>query len=314
MNTAQELASLLHRNLPYLVREEATVLRLLGDADNTVFSRRNEHGALIAAAVVHKDAIYLLCVDADYRNQGIGSALLEQAEAAVRNSGYAAVTVGAGEDYLMPGVPTDVMPYPEALYSENLPAEANDAAVQFFAKRGYVHAWGACNCFDMRLALRDLPDEGLTVGSECAGVRYRWATPCDADAVCACTDDAHPPFTQYYRNPALYDGSSTQRVLLAERDEQVLGVLIVSQETEGRHRGSVGCTAVRHAWRGKHIAANLVRIGTHQLKACGLDEGFLGYTYSGLDKLYGLAGYHICLYYFMAQKTLAPTYTKEIIH
>ena len=304
MNLTQELAALLKRNLPYLVRVESTMLRLLDDAENTVFQRRNAAGELIAAAVVHGSALYLLCVDAAHRGASVGSALLRQAEDCVRAKGFAEMTVGAGEDYLMPGVPTSVMPYPEALVPGHIYAGADDAAARFFAKRGYEHAWGDCNCFDMRMELKDMPAQGPAVGDVIAGVRYRWATPADLPALCACTDDAHAPFTQYYRDASLYDGSSSQRVLIAEENGCVLGTLIVSQETEGPGRGSVGCTTVRHAARGRHIAVHLVQAGTRHLKACGLREGFLGYTYSGLDKLYGHAGYRICIYYFMAKKAL----------
>lgn len=36
-----------------------------------------------------------------------------------------------------------------------------------------------------------------------------------------------------------------------------------------------------------------------------MHNAFLGYTYSGLDRLYGRAGYRICVYYFMAKKNIA---------
>lgn len=35
-----------------------------------------------------------------------------------------------------------------------------------------------------------------------------------------------------------------------------------------------------------------------------LKEAYLGYTYSGLDHMYGYAGYKICVYYNMAFKRL----------
>lgn len=78
----------------------------------------------------------------------------------------------------------------------------------------------------------------------------------------------------------------------------------VSLESEGPSRGSVGCTAVRKSHQGHGIASNLVILGTRHLKDCGMQEAFLGYTYSGLDRLYGSAGYRICRFYFMAKKAL----------
>ena len=103
---------------------------------------------------------------------------------------------------------------------------------------------------------------------------------------------------------ALYDEANSQRVLIALDGSKVCGTLIVSAETEAPGLGSVGCTAVAHAWRGRHIAANMILLGSRYLRDLGLKNGFLGYTYSGLDKLYGLAGYRICAYYLMAAKKL----------
>jgi len=48
----------------------------------------------------------------------------------------------------------------------------------------------------------------------------------------------------------------------------------------------------------------MVVLGNKALKEQGIKEGYLGYTYSGLDKMYGYAGYKICIYYNMAKKEL----------
>ncbi|MBQ8953433.1 MAG: GNAT family N-acetyltransferase, partial [Clostridia bacterium] len=102
-----------------------------------------------------------------------------------------------------------------------------------------------------------------------------------------------------------YDENPARRVMLAEAEGAAAGILMVSLETEGKGVGSVGCTAVRPACRGRHIAVNLVKLATGQLKAAGMTDAFLGYTYSGLDYMYGLAGYKICVYYMMARKDLS---------
>ena len=79
---------------------------------------------------------------------------------------------------------------------------------------------------------------------------------------------------------------------------------MVCLETEGCGLGSVGCTAVHESWQGRKIATDLVIRGTHTLRDCGMESAYLGYTYTGLDKLYGTAGYRICCYYMMAKKSL----------
>ena len=62
------------------------------------------------------------------------------------------------------------------------------------------------------------------------------------------------------------------------------------------------CALPIYAYQGKHIAVNLITIGTKYLKDMGFKEAFIGYTYSGLEHLYGYAGYKIWVYYMMAAK------------
>ena len=119
-----------------------------------------------------------------------------------------------------------------------------------------------------------------------------------------CVKDAEESFVKYYKNQKLYSDSGNQKVLIALNNDEVLGTLIVSIETEGKNLGCVGCTTVKHSQRGKHIAVNLVILGTKYLKDIGLKYANLSYTYTGLDHMYGYAGYKISCYYMMAEKNL----------
>ena len=143
----------------------------------------------------------------------------------------------------------------------------------------------------------------MSAGDTVDGVTYRWAELCDIPRIIKCTNEAYGQFSKYYKDESYY-GTSRHRVLAAEIGKDVCGALLVSAESEGVGIGSVGCTAVLPSHRGRHIASNMVMLGTKYLKELGLSEGFLGYTYSGLEKLYGYAGYKICCYYFMASKNL----------
>ena len=91
-----ELISLFRRNFPFIVREDATVRRILGNKDCKVIEKRNEQNTLIGATVIHNNTILMLCVDKEYRNRGIGSELLTEAEQLIKNAGYEEITVGAG--------------------------------------------------------------------------------------------------------------------------------------------------------------------------------------------------------------------------
>ena len=156
----------------------------------------------------------------------------------------------------------------------------------------------------MRLKLSDFNKNEYSIGDSINGITYTWAKLSDLEEIVKCTDDAHAEFTQYYKNEKLYDEKNDQRVLIAKEGDEVVGTLIISNETESKGVGSVGCTSVKHSHRGKHIGVNLVILGTKHLKDIGLPKAFLGYTYTGLDKMYGYAGYKICVYYFMAAKKL----------
>lgn len=297
-----ELFAIYKRNFPFIVRADKTVYNILGNKNNIIIDKRNDKDELIGISIINENTVLLLCVDKEYRNQGIGSELLGISESVIRDKGYKEVVVGAGFDYLMPGVPTSKRYFPsvnEDLYS-NIDATAND----FFTKRGYTHSWN-CNCFDMRFPLDDFQDAKHSIGDTIDGINYRWATLADTEKIYSCTDDAFEEFTQWYRNEALYAGNSSEKVLIATDHDEVVGTLIVSLEAEGENLGSVGCTTVRRAYQGKHIATNLVILGTKYLKDAGMKEAYLSYTYSGLDRLYGYAGYKICVYYMMARKKLS---------
>jgi len=276
-----ELYELFRRNFPDTIRAESTARRILSAPENKIFTETRD-GRIVGAAVLHKSNLLMLAVDEPYRRQGIGARLLASAEDAARAAGYAAMTCGAGEDYLTPGVPTD---------APVLDGRLSDAAA-FFAKRGYRHSWG-CECFDMAMELAQFSAE-----PETQGITYRFAAEEDLAGIHACTNDAHESFTKYYTAEAL------PHTLIALDGGEVVGTLLVNFGTEAPGVGSVGCTSVKHSHRGRRIGANLTILGTKALRDAGMTRAFLGYTYSGLDRMYGYAGYGICKWYFMAKKEL----------
>ena len=288
------------RNFPFIVRENAEARRILQNPDNLFFDEYDRE-ELIGTAVVHKNTILLLCVDEPYRKHGIGTRLLLAAERAVRESGYQSVSVGVGESYLMPGIPMAEQPFPQQLGEEQIYDSVSNSAYEFFTKRGYRHMWQG-NCFDMRVNLAQTEFDEFPDTID--GISYRFANSDDLPQIIACTDAGEQGFTRYYQNPALYEKDSASKVLIATSGHEVCGALMVNRETEAKDLGSVGCTVVAPPYRGRHIAVHLTQIGTRYLKSLGLKDGYLGYTYSGLDKLYGYAGYKICIYYAMAEKSL----------
>ena len=283
----QEKVRMYHLCFPDNVREEAEVLKILKDPEDDAFGCfEGEH--LKAICVLHGRAILMLAVEPEFRCQGLGEALLREAEQRIKASGYHKLTIGVGTDnhYLMPGVPM------------------NHGADRFFRNRGYVHSWGETECLDMNEDLSTFTYQEHAIGDTINGITYRWATEADLEGIRSCVTDAEEGFVQYYMEPFHYQEGSRAPVLVAEKEGQILGTLIVSLEVEGEGRGSVGCTATRTDARGQGIATNMVRLGTRFLKDSGMKEAFLGYTYTDIVRMYARAGYSVCQRYFMAVKEL----------
>ena len=293
------------RNFPYINREEDTLKDIISNEDNIVFERKNGD-ELIACAIVNKNTILLLVVDSKYRGNGIGQSLLEECENVILNNGYDKIILGVGFNYLMPGVPTSKK-FASSVY-ENLDPMVDSFASVFFEKRGYIHSWGDCNCFDMKMKLSDFNKDNYSIGDIINGINYRWATINDLSDIIECADDAcqyqDEKFSKYYKNLDLYKDNNKQKVLVAVKNNKIVGTLIVSVETEGKDLGCVGCTCVSFKETHQKIGTNMVMLGTKYLKDIGLKNASLSYTYSGLDVLYGTSGYEISTYYFMGEKLI----------
>ena len=291
------------RNFPFIVRNEEEALSIINNPENKIIEV-NDNDKLIGVSIINKNTILMLCVDKEYRQRGIGEKLLNDSENYILGNGFDKVSIGVGDNYLMPGIPMATKPYEEVLKEDKIYPDVNNDAYNFFYKRGYIHSWEDANCFDMRSDLDNLSFPNESIGDTIDGITYRFANSSDIPKILECTDDAEKSFSKYYKNEKLYDEESKQVVLIATCNNEVCGTLIISIETEAPGLGSVGCTTVSHKYRGKHIGVNMVVLGTKYLKSLGLKNGYLGYTYSGLDKMYGYAGYKICVYYAMAQKQL----------
>ncbi len=299
----EALYALFRRNFPFARREEETARDILSNPENRIFIHKDDAGNLIGAAVVHKNTILLLCVDAPFRNRGVGSMLLEKAENHIKTEGFNAIQIGAGDHYLCPGVPVREMPFKENISNLALHPLLPKNNASYFIKRGYTHKWGDCNCFDMHMSFTP---ELLSINPpETPGIEYRFAEASDLSSILECTNAAEEEFSKYYEESESYAPDSTDKVLIALDSEKVVGTLMVDQETEGEKVGSIGCTTVHPDYQGRKIASSMIIRGAKHLYQSGMKEGFLGYTYSGLDKLYGKAGYQVCVFYFMAEKTLS---------
>lgn len=281
----KEIYDIYKRNFPDNIRNVEIEKLILFNKDNHFIIKRNSNGDLCGISIINGNTVLLLCVDSEYGNRGIGSYLLDESEDYIMNNGYNKMNIGEGFDYLTPGVPI------------------NDINLSFFKKRGYYHSWGNDECFDMDVNLNDV-NYDMLINDKINGILYRMATISDLEEIKKCVSDAEPKFVEFYMNPTLYSNNDAEMVLIAIKDKEVCGTLIILFEKEAQNMGSVGCTTTKNKYRHQGIATNMVKIGTRFLKDNGLEYGHLGYTYTGLDKMYGEAGYHISKRYMMAEKSL----------
>lgn len=293
-----ELLALFDDCFPYLESGRGSIPNL---AKNNIVHRCIADGELAGAAIVGGGNIYFLAVSPKYRHRGIGTELLAETEKTCLNAGYDKVTVGVGKNgYITPGIPTSVMPYAEELCPPDLYEGLTDEGAAFFRRRGYIHS-RASNVFDMHMALPYADNVCYPLGYARDGVIYRLAESGDRASVLRCTDDAAPYFTTYYRDEEIYREGSVV-CAASETDGEILGVVMADGAPCGL--GTIGCTAVAHRARGRGIASDMVRCATQYITDKGSARAFLSYTYTGLDKMYGKAGYRICVYYMMAEKSL----------
>lgn len=294
----QQLYDLFKRNFSYLNVDEDAAKSLLGNPENKVYARYDRDGKLIAASVIYKNIILMLAVDKAYRNHGIGSALLDLSEEYIKSSGEKSVSFGAGaSDYLAPGIPTSVKPVEQELSADSLWPELDNYGCEFLKRRGYIHG-NQNNIFDMDMVIDDDTQFDINMGDTVDGVTYRFANISDREGITECCNSGADYFARFYQSDKLYQDSE-ERVLVADMGGEVVGNLLISTYGEP---GVIGCVTVSPKARGKKIGSRMSVAATSYIKKKGLKRAFLSYTYSGLDKMYGSAGYKICVYYFMAKK------------
>ncbi len=277
-----KLVKLYYDCFPDIITYDDRIKEVISDA--SVFTREDANGDIIAAAAVKENKIAFLCVHPDHRGQGIGSSLFAQCETHVKSLGYDKIQMFGLEPYITPGAP---------LYDGNK---------ELFEKLGYLHTWGDDECVDMKTDLSFIKGLELKLGDTVNGLTYRFATPDDKSAVLDCVKDAHIGFLPYYTSDELYDPDNEEHILIALDGDIVCGTLLV--ECYDKALGSVGCTATRHAYRGRGVATTMVKIGTKFLADEGFESAWLGFTYTGIIPMYGKSGYSVFMKYFMGEKTL----------
>lgn len=285
---ADEIFTLYKNCFSYSSKDDTTIHKIIADPYNHILTYSISE-KLVGVSIINKNVIYLLCVDENHRNMGIGNKLLEDSEKYVLSKGFYEILIGAGDDYIFPGVPM------------------NDGMHDFFKKRGYFHAWGDCGCYDMSLDLKDFNCFEYNLNDTINGITYRYANERDIDNVLLAVNEAKESFAQYYKNLKLYTKNTQTPVLIAEKNNEIVGAIMLNIGADIPDEGNVGCTVTVPKYQNKGIASTMVMIATRQLKNNNLKKASLGYTYTYILNIYGRSGYKVCMEYFMAKKLLSLT-------
>lgn len=236
-------------------------------------------GLLIGCALVHKASIPLLCVDREYRQQGVGARLLASAQGYILGTGARQITLGCGKHYLLQGVP-----------------EAPPAPVRFFQRHGYTAPWTSVN---MELDLKSFSLKTAAIPPAPENVAFRMARVTDADALLAAVEDAQASWVPIF-------ASCQDPVLLAVAREQIMGFQILSPSgghflRSGHTVGSIGCVGVVPGARNQGIGLRMVAQGAQWLKDQGCTLVELRYTW--LESWYGRLGFRTVSRQWMGEKS-----------
>lgn len=235
---------------------------------------------LFGYSVVNADGILLLCVKKQYRNKGIGSALMKKSENIIKEN-YQAIKLGASQSgYLLVGVPLD---------------DEQDFHA-FFEKRGYHETWVS---YDMVIDLRKfIRKPELDNADETVIIRKRLDTDEDRFAAKKCGDAIKEGWGNIYE--------SASNLLVAEKCGEIIGAVTVEPEYclfphLLNNAGSFGCLGVREDYQKQGIGMKLCQDALCELKASGCDICHIGYTW--LDWWYGKLGAEKFVHYWMGEKS-----------
>ena len=273
-----EMLTIYNKSFPKLQTDEQTFTEhLLLNKGSKVFEHRMD-AVLVGFSVVNDDGILLLCVDHDYRNQGIGTHLLTLSEEYISKQ-FDVIHLGSSRNtYLLCGVPMDT----------------DCDSHSFFLKHGYTENWIS---YDMVLDLdqynriHELDNKDSNVI-----IRRRRNDREEIEKTIKCAD-AIDGWGEYFKYAT--------DVIVAVSDGEIIGLVIV--EADGclfpeslKGAGTLACLGVIDAYRKHGVGMKLCQEALCSLKESGCRICHIGYTY--LDWWYGKLGAVKYINYWMGEK------------
>lgn len=292
----EEYYALLLKCYPDVVASETHIKEVLYDPDNLVLGRR-DGDKLIAGLILRQNVVLFFGVDPDYRERGIGTGLLAEAEELLFELGMDEIKLYGANSQIMPGAPS----YP--------------GVKEFFEKRGYEQEDAKEDYQDLVLNLKKTKENGQKIGDVKNGILYKWGLEENREATVNCAGEAKQRYEEVYWNDQLYQPESKTKVLVAmpadkaeskgeDSSNNVCGTLMIDmRESTGKISG-VGFASVKPSWAGQGIASTMVNLATAELKRRGFEMAYARCVSIEVAFLYESCGYKKVHHYFRGKKKL----------
>ena len=245
-------------------------------------------GFLTAKVKDDKGVITFIFVSKEFRKQGMGRKLMNQALEFFKAEGVKKIYVGAKiGSYFWPGIP------------KNLNCE------KFFEKFGFeVKDEGLV---DMYQDISNyIPPTGAYDALTKENVNIAYATEESGQKILEFAKVNFPNWYDYYKNHI--DNGEFENVFYASINDEVVGVSVLWQNDCNwkilfeNNVGGGGALGVAEKWQGKSIGLAMKSWGTERIKEKGIKYVWISWTYA-ID-FYKKLGFEVWREYFMGKKTI----------
>jgi len=241
-----------------------------------------------------KGWISALVVDPEFQGQGVGTGLLRDALAHLRQFSTEPVGIGSDPGHFFPGIPLECR-----------------QALDWFARRGAELGGLSCDLVSHEIAAYTHPEAALQAFRRSPSVMYRPMEDGEQEAVLAFMRQEFPGRWAWEMEQHLSRGGNLEDVMLALDEGQVVGFARIHTPRSRRFgpgiywaplfpgaHGGLGPIGVGAAQRGRGIGLGLLSASIAELRNRGVESAVIDWT--GLIRFYGIVGFRPWKWYVMA--------------